>query len=183
MLHGRSRRAYARWAIGLLAPGIDEDVLEIGCASGYALGLIAPAARGRIVGIDRSAVLLRIAEGHLRRVGGAARTTLICAAEDDLPSFDVAFEKILAINAWPFCGEPARVFGILRERLAPGGRIAVAVRTPRRAAPATAEALGAEIARALETAGFGRIEAHGGDRVGGRRCVCVTACRTGVPDR
>lgn len=179
MLHGRSHRACARWAIGLLAPGAEDDVLEVGCGPGYALGLITRASRGRIVGIDPSRLMIGLAGRHLHRLHSDARTTLICAAAEDLPSFDVAFERVLAIDAWPFGAEPAQVLGILHERLAPGGRIALAARprTPRRAAAVSAQSLALEMGRALEAAGFRQIESHFNRDIGLRPCVCVTAHR------
>lgn len=178
MLHGRSHRACARWAIGLLAPGTEDDVLEVGCGPGYALGLITRMSRGRIVGIDPSRLMIGLAGRHLRRLHSDARTTLICASAEDLPSFDVAFERVLAIDAWPFGTEPAQVLGLLHERLAPGGRIALAARprAPHRAATSL-QSLALEMGRALEAAGFGQIESHFNRDIGLRPGVCVTAHR------
>lgn len=181
LLHRASHRARARWVVSLLELRPGDDVLQIGCGPGYALGLIAQATRGRVVGMDPSPLLIRMADRRLRRREWGGRTTLICADLEDLPRFDVAFEKVLAVDAWRPPAEPMRVLGILQERLAPGGRLAIAMRPQERRqdAAATAQSRAAEIAGSLRDSGFQRIETHFHGGAGRSLCVCVTAHRSG----
>lgn len=177
-LHRPSSRARARWAVALLDLQSTDDVLEVGCGPGYALGLIARASRGRIVGLDRSRLMIAMAARRLRRLHSDARTTLLCAEIADLPRFDVAFEKVLSIDTWQQLDDAGRVLDILRERLAPGGRIAIVARPSARTGGAgEVQSLAAEIAHALEAAGFQRIESHFHGGSHGRAGTAVTAHR------
>lgn len=154
-------------------------MLEVGCGPGYALGLIARASHGRIVGLDRSRLMITMAARRLRRMHSDARTTLLCAEIEDIPRFDVAFEKLLSIETWHHLSDPGRALEILRERLAPGGRIAIVARARGRgrSGAGAAQALAAEIARALDAAGFQQIEPHFHGSRSGRACAAVTARR------
>lgn len=182
MLHRPAHRARTRWAVSLLAPEPHEDVLDIGFGPGYSLELLAAqVTHGRIVGIDRSPLMVNMARRRLRAPLRSRRMTLVCAAVEDIPRFDVAFEKVLAIDVLECLAEPLRVLSMLRERMAPNGRIAILVQPRARGAAAPGpQQVGAGIAAMLEAAGFAHPEAHYGVRVARAACVCVTA-RQPVP--
>ena len=80
------------------------------------------------------------------------------ASVDELPEFDEPFDKILAVNAAMFWGDPVARLGQLRRLLRAGGLIAV-VHQPRGpgATDQAAAARGREMAAALEQAEFSSV--------------------------
>jgi len=109
----------------------DDVLLDIGCGPGAFLAIKAGDAR-RVVGLDPSATMLRVAGRRLagRLEAGTAR--LVTGSADELPFSDGEFSAVTVIFA-PF--DLAEVFRVLR----PGGRLVVADNDPRRSAsePAT----------------------------------------------
>ncbi|HEX4162074.1 MAG TPA: class I SAM-dependent methyltransferase, partial [Acidimicrobiales bacterium] len=86
----------------------------------------------------------------------AGRVTLVNAPADQLPpALNGPFDAILAVNSLGFWPAPAERLAELRQRLAPGGRIAIASQ-PRcpGATAATSRAAADEIENLLRTAGF-----------------------------
>lgn len=161
MLYRPSNRARARWAVSLLDVQPGEDVLDIGIGPGYSTGLIAaPPRTGRVVGIDRSKLMVDMAARRLRRALRDGKVTLIRADVRQLPRFDVSFDRVLAINVAQFLGDDlGTVLALLRSRMTPGGRIALVVQPRERGATAAAAQLeGSRISAALEAAGFRRTE-------------------------
>lgn len=130
----------------------DDDLLDIGCGPGAFLAAKARGAR-RVVGIDPSSTMLRVAERKLaeRLEAGTARLATGSAAE--LPFGDGEFSAVTAIFA-PF--DQAEAFRVLR----PGGRFVVADNDPRRNPSEPASRWGrqrwteSEHRRMLQDAGF-----------------------------
>jgi cyclopropane fatty-acyl-phospholipid synthase-like methyltransferase len=178
MLYRPSNRARARWAVSLLDVQPGDDVLDIGIGPGYSTGLIAARPRtGRLVGIDRSKLMVDMAARRLRRSLRTGAVTLIRADVRPLPRFDVSFDKVLAINVAQFLGEDlGTVLALLRTRMTRGGRIALAVQPRERGATAAAAQLeGSRLAAALEAAGFKRTESTFNASLGKVPAVCVVA--------
>jgi cyclopropane fatty-acyl-phospholipid synthase-like methyltransferase len=178
MLYRPSNRARARWAVSLLDVQPGDDVLDIGFGPGYSTHLIAQrVANGRVVGVDRSKLMVDTAARRLRRHLRAGTATLVRTDIRTLPRFDVSFDRVLAINVAQFLGEDlSAVLTLLRERMTPGGRIAIAVQPRERGATAAAAQLeGARLTAALEAAGFRRVESSFNASLGPVPGVCVTA--------
>jgi hypothetical protein len=115
---------------------------------------------------------------RLRRYLRSGRVTLVCADVAYLPRFDVSFDKVLSINVSPFHEDLGVVLRVLRERMSPGGRIAIAVQPRgRRATSATAQSEAARLAEALTQSGFERVETHFNSSLGAIPCACATAFR------
>ena len=105
------------WAVAQLDPQPDDAVLELGCGQGAALELLAGRVQ-RLVGIDRSAKMTLLAARH-------AEVHTAAVHEADLG--DERFTKVLAIRFPPLLrGDPSRELALVREHLAPGGRLYVA---------------------------------------------------------
>lgn len=181
MLYRPSNRARARWAVSLLEVGPNEDVLDVGFGPGYSTGLIATQlTEGRVVGIDRSKVMVDTAYRRLRRHLKSGRVTLVCADVERLPRFNVSFDKVLSINAAQFHENLGAVLAVLHARMSPGGRIALAVQPRSRGATAaTAQSEGTRLAAAMTAAGFERVEVHFNSAVGKVPCAAAVGTKMG----
>jgi trans-aconitate methyltransferase len=178
MLYQPSNRARARWAVSLLDVQPGDDALDIGIGPGYSTQLIADRLRdGRVVGVDRSRLMVDTAARRLRRYLRAGTATLVGTDIRNLPRFDVSFDKVLAVNVMQFLGDDlGAVLALLHARMTPGGRIAIAVQPRERGATAAAAQLeGSRLTAALEGAGFKRAEASFNASLGPVPGVCVVA--------
>ena len=130
--------------------------------------------------VDHSDVMLGAAMRRNASAIAAGRVTLSRAPVDRLPpSLDGPFDAILTVNSLGFWPEPAERLRELRERLAPGGRIAVASQPRCRGATAsTSRDAGREIEALLERAGYTEARTETLDL--NPPVVCVVA-RRGVP--
>jgi SAM-dependent methyltransferase len=156
MAHRPSNRQRSRWAVSLLAVRPADRVLEIGFGPGVAIAELARAGAGHVYGIDHSEVMVRQASKRNAAAIRAGRVTLVNASADRLPpALDGPFDVILAVNSLGFWPAPAEQLAELRQRLAPGGRIAV-VAQPRRpgATASTSRRAAADIEDLLRGAGF-----------------------------
>lgn len=130
----------------------DDELLDIGCGPGAFLASKAGDAR-RVVGLDPSATMLRVAERKLAERLRAGTAQLMSGSAAELPSGDGEFSAVTAIFA-PY--DNAEVFRTLR----PGGRFVIADNDPRRADSEPAARWGrrrwteAEQRRMLAEAGF-----------------------------
>lgn len=145
-----------RWAVKLLDVRPTDRVIELGCGPGVAVAALASrAARGLVVGVDHSAVMLRQARRRNAAAIGAGRVRLIHAPVEYLQHADGPFDAALAVNTVGFWSEPTVRLGELGRVLRPGGRIAL-VSQPRcpGATATTSAAAGDELAAMLVEAGF-----------------------------
>lgn len=132
MAHRPSNRQRNRWAVALLEPGPSDRVLEIGFGPGVAIAELARRIpRGRVYGIDHSALMVRRASRRNRAAVRAGRVQLVQASVDRLPHVDGPLDAILSVNSLWFWPDPAQRLRELRDLLRPGGRIAL-VSQPRR---------------------------------------------------
>jgi SAM-dependent methyltransferase len=151
-----SNRERNRWTVDLLQVQPTDWVLEIGFGPGVALGWLAECAyQGLVVGVDHSEVMLRQAA---RRNAGAiheGRIALQLASAEHLPDLGTAFDKVMAVNVVIFWRDPVSQLTALRERLRPGGLLALTVQ-PRApgATDADAQRIGAQLLEHLQAAGF-----------------------------
>jgi ubiquinone/menaquinone biosynthesis C-methylase UbiE len=108
--------AYRRRAINS-ALGL---VLEIGVGSGLNLSLYGPAV-GRVVGLDPSSELLRLARKRATRA--VIPVSLVRASAQSVPFADATFDGV-AIT-WTLCSIPNPIAALIEMRrvLKPGGRL------------------------------------------------------------
>ena len=116
------------WALELLDPAPDEEVLEIGCGPGVAAVLVCERfSSGHLTAIDRSATAVertrRRAEPHV----ASGRLRLHQAALADLPGVlgeGQQFDAALAVDVNVFWTGPAEAeCGALAAAVRPGGRV------------------------------------------------------------
>ena len=156
MAHRPSNRQRNCWVVSLLDVRPADRVLEIGFGPGVAIAELARAGAGHVYGIDHSDVMLRQASRRNAAAIRAGRVSLIRASVDQLPpALDGPFDAILAVNSLGFWPAPGKRLAELRQRLAPGGRIAI-VSQPRcpGATAATSRTAATEIENLLREAGF-----------------------------
>ena len=107
MAHRSSNRRRNSWAVSLLDVQPDDRILEIGFGPGLAiLELSRIAHEGHVCGLDHSELMLR--QASKRNADGVRRglVDLRVGSVDALPAFEAPFDKILAVNAYLFWGEP-----------------------------------------------------------------------------
>ncbi len=156
MAHRGSNRQRNRWVVSLLDVQPTDRVLEIGFGPGLAVAELARrATRGRVYGIDHSAVMVRQAGRRNAAAIRAGRVELRHTSVDRLPLLDEPLDAVVAVNSVGFWPDPAERLGALRGLLRPGGRIALASqpRCPGATADTTARA-GRELRDLLTSAGF-----------------------------
>jgi trans-aconitate methyltransferase len=135
-----------RWVVDLLEVGPGDRVLEIGCGPGVAAE--AALARGAdVVAVDPSDVMRAMAA---KRAPGA---TILDGDSDHLP--DGPFTVAFAVNNTMIWSDVDKTMVALRERMAPGGAVAIA-HQPRNkgATDADARQRAEENAARLVAAGF-----------------------------
>ncbi|GAA5165873.1 class I SAM-dependent methyltransferase [Pseudonocardia eucalypti] len=154
-----SNVARNRWAAGLLDIRPADRVVELGCGPGVALAALAGrAARGLVVGVDHSAVMISQARRRNRAAVRAGRVRLVHAPVEGLSFEEGPFDAALAVNTVGMWTDPAARLRELGRMLRPGGRIAL-VTQPRcpGATAATSAAAAGELADLLTEAGFEQL--------------------------
>jgi SAM-dependent methyltransferase len=172
-----SNRKRNAWAVSLLGVQPSDRVLEIGFGPGIAVRELARrATHGKVVGIDRSAVMRAQAARRYTAAIRAGRVSLDVASVEDPPDFDRRFDRILAVNNMGMWSEPALRLKELAGLLRGGGLIAI-VSQPRcpGATAETTAAAASEIVEALEAAGFVAIRVETLDLKPPVACVIGTA--------
>jgi cyclopropane fatty-acyl-phospholipid synthase-like methyltransferase len=113
------------WAVDALAVEPDDRLLEIGCGHGVAVTLVCQKLdRGSITAIDRSPTMIEMASKRNADHVAAGRASFLATSLHQANLGDVRYDKIFAIHVGVFVrGEPARELAIIREHLAPRGRL------------------------------------------------------------
>ncbi len=173
-----SNRARNAWTVELLDPEPHHRVLEVGCGPGLALAhLAARCVTGKVVGVDRSPVMLRQARRRNRRAIAADRLELkLGDVERALPELPArSFDRIAAVNVAMFFVDRRGALQQLAELLKPGGRLAL-TQQPRRSGATREDAsrIGFGWAQQLGELGFVDVQLHELD-LRPVPAVCVTA--------
>lgn len=154
--HRPSNRQRNGWVVSLLDVQPTDQVLEIGFGPGLAVAELVRAGAAHVYGIDHSLVMLRQASKRNAAAIRAGKVSLINASVDQVPdALDGPFDAILAVNSHGFWPAPAERLAELRQRLSPGGRIAIASQPRCPGATAdTSRSAASEIQDLLRSAGF-----------------------------
>jgi ubiquinone/menaquinone biosynthesis C-methylase UbiE len=145
-----------RWTVELLAVEPEHRVLELGFGPGVGIAALAERAhRGLVVGVDHSEAMLRQARCRNRAAIRAGRVRLESGSYECLPPFEAPFDRIMAVNSLLFSEDPGAVVRELRERLRPGGLLAVTFQSrARRASDADSLRGGEKLAALFREAGL-----------------------------
>lgn len=124
--------ARLRWAVEQLVIAPDARVLEIGCGTGVALGLVCERlSTGHILGIDRSASAIDRARKRNAAHIAAGRAGLWRGELNDFTSDAGAFDTVFAVNVNVFWTDPARAeLRRLFELTKPGGVVLLVYEAP-----------------------------------------------------
>lgn len=175
-LLGGGDRALHDWVLALLEIRPGDTVLEIGCGPGAAMKRIVTTRKDVfVVGVDASGEAVGAAWQKNTRAIKAGRAMLVQTdIARGLPAFAAQFARAVAVNAALPNDKAADILKIVRKSMAPGGKIAVAVRpTEKEASEAYVRLLGKDLRRQLEAAGFATVRLH--EKVlGHSAAVCVT---------
>lgn len=112
-------------AVRVLDVAPDDQLLEIGCGRGVAVSVIGAALRGgRIVAIDRSATMVRLArERNAEHVAAGRAEFQVTALENASLPFQ-RFDKVFAINVNLFwAGDGSLGHEVVRRALKPSGAL------------------------------------------------------------
>jgi len=156
LAHRPSNRRRNLWTIDLLDLQPTDRVLELGFGPGVALAAAARrVTHGLVVGVDHSETMARVARRRNGRAVAEGRVVLHVAPFEALPDLGEPFDAIFGVNAVMFAGDAEGLLSGLRDRLRPGGRIAVTFQS-RRPGATHADSLrgGEETAERLRRAGF-----------------------------
>lgn len=120
-----------RMAIAALGVAPHDTVLELGFGPGQAIKTLgAQATQGRVLGVDFSPDMLKLASQANRRAIASGRVRLTQGRFEDLPFEDGSIDKILASNVVYFFREDGADVREARRVLRPGG-VMVAFATDR----------------------------------------------------
>lgn len=154
-----SNRKRNQWTVSLLDIVPTSRVLEIGFGPGLAIQEVARLAPdGKVVGVDHSDVMLRLASRRNREAIEDGRVDLHCAAVTELPDLAVPFDAIFSVNCMMFWEKPSLVCSQLASMLRPGGVLAI-THQPRKPGAGEQDLArsASEISRVLEDAGLEEI--------------------------
>lgn len=112
-----------------IQPG--DVVLEVGFGGGAALAGAADRTKGgRVIGVDRSPVMVRRAKRKFRKLVQEGRVELHERDVHDLPFDAGTFDRAYSVNTVYFWADPAAALREIRRVLKEGGRFVLAMRSP-----------------------------------------------------
>jgi SAM-dependent methyltransferase len=157
-----SNRLRNRWTLELLDLQPRDRVLEVGVGPGLALRRAAELAhRGRVVGLDHSALMVQQARRRNARAVACGLVDLRLGSAEHLPDLGGRFDKVFGVNVFMFWKDPLPVLAGLRAVMEPGATIGLTHQARRRGATSDDTRAGAaRIAEALRSAGFDEVRAE-----------------------
>ncbi len=118
------------WTLSLLEIEPTDTVLEGGFGAGQGIKLASEqASDGCVMGIDLSAMMVRVATRRNAQAVKAGRVVLARGTITALPYEDHSFDKVMTIHTFSFWSEPAGALGELYRVLKPGGRLVITLST------------------------------------------------------
>ena len=141
------------WAVDVLGVNPADRLLEIGCGQGVAVSLVSEKLDGgSITAIDRSQKMIEAASKRNADYVASGVASFQSASLDQADLGNARFEKIFAINVGVFLrGQPTRELAIVRDHLAPQGRLYLFHEPP---PGSTAPPIAGSVLAALENNGF-----------------------------
>src|SRR5690606_29957451 len=145
-----------KWTLSLLNLKQDDHVLEIGFGPGIGIEIASKIIQnGKIIGIDFSEKMLKKAYQRNKKAIQKGKVELIHADVENLPSFQLHFDKVYSINSIIFWNNPVQTLMNIRKLMKDNGVIAITVQPfTKDATVDTAKQFGIEIVKQLVEAGF-----------------------------
>lgn len=149
-----------RWALEVLDPGPDEQLLEVGSGPGVAAALICDRlVGGRLLALDRSATAVRRTAERGSEHLAAGRLAVQQGELATAPLPPAAFDQVLAVDVNLFWArDPRPELDVLRRVLRPDGRLHVLYGP----GPTPAGRITAVVADRLAVAGLVDVVVHDG---------------------
>jgi SAM-dependent methyltransferase len=140
----------------------EDHVLEVGFGPGLSVKSAAQlASRGKVVGIDRSPLMLRQASRRNAKAIAEGRVEVQLGSAERLPELGIRFDKVFAVNVYMFWEDPVGVLRGLRDVMKPGGTIALTLQPRRAGATRDDTRVAAErMVGSLREAGFVNVRAE-----------------------
>jgi ubiquinone/menaquinone biosynthesis C-methylase UbiE len=156
MANRPSNVARNRWTVDLLQVQEGDHVLEIGFGPGLAIERLARLApKGRVVGVDHSALMVEVASRRNRSAIEAGVVELKRGSFELLPHLGESFDKAFSVNVLQFLADRREVLQLIRSILKPDGLIATTLQPRHRGAkPEDAQAFARTLSAELVDAGF-----------------------------
>jgi precorrin-6B methylase 2 len=151
-------RERGQWVLALLAPRAGERILEVGFGPGAdarrLLEALGP--RGKLDGVDASAVMVKQAQSRNRRAVAAQRAAFVQGdLEAGLPYANSVFDAAVSINCAQFWSDLERGISELARVVNGTGRVVIAVQPRNQSASAQdSEAWATKLAAAGRAAGL-----------------------------
>lgn len=149
-----------RWTISNLEIKEDDYILEIGFGPGVAVEMAAKiATKGKIVGVDYSSVMLKQATKRNKNAIIDKQVQLLQADANNLPTFDMKFDKVYSINSIIFWKDPIKTLKHVKSCMKDGGIIAITIHPYQKGdTEKVVKNFGANIRHYLSEAGFTDIQ-------------------------
>jgi len=146
-------------AVALLDLRPEDNVLEVGFGAGLAIErALELTTKGKVVGLDHSALMVEEARRRNAKALAAGRAELLLGGVERVSDLSIRFDKVFTVNVFMFWPEPVAELRALRGVMKPGGTIAMVLQPRNKSATnADAQAAGERIADALRSAGFEEI--------------------------
>jgi ubiquinone/menaquinone biosynthesis C-methylase UbiE len=126
VIFAKGNAAVNNWVAGLLDIQPTTHALEVGCGPGLTVQrLAARAPLGRVVGIDRSPVMIHQARKRNASAIEAKRVEIRLGDAAALPYPDATFDLALAVHVIYFWPDATATLRELRRVLRPGGVVAI----------------------------------------------------------
>lgn len=149
-----------KWTISLLSIKKDDNVLEVGFGPGIGMELASKVSEeGKVVGIDYSEKMLQQARKRNKQAVQEGKVELMLADVQNLPSFNLRFDKVFSINSIIFWENPVDSLKGIRKLMKENGMLAITVQPfTKGATEDTTKQIGREIMNQMQEAGFSDIK-------------------------
>ncbi len=117
-----------QWSLNLMDIQTTDRILDVGCGSGDAIKRMAGIATGGFVaGVDHSRAMVHMATMCNLRHRIARKVDIKLGSVENLPWPEQSFDKVCAIESFPFWAAPRTGLAEISRVLRPGGRVFIVV--------------------------------------------------------